>query len=178
MRRVHTPPLQGGVVDYLPQTALPDGGEEASRFTETCYRAEKIALRLIARAEQNSLGLAAKLERRGFDAVVVKTVISRLFGRNLLDDGRYAGLWVRSRLALKKAPSPQWLLAALRKRGIDRNVSLKAIDAVLDPQTEYELLLRYMEQARFPRSKMAFSLRAQLKYEGFSSAVLDTYFDN
>ena len=176
------------ITDYLnmgadPKTdyagrELSGGEEEAFRFAAVCYRAEKTALRLIARAEQSGLGLAAKLERRGFDAAVAKAVISRLLDRNLLDDGRYAELWIRSRLALRKAQSPQRLLAALGKRGIGRTLSLKALEKVLDPEAEYALLLSYLSKTRFPESEKAFSLKAQLKREGFSSAVFDRYFDD
>ena len=173
-------------VDYLGLDAggqyagmeLSDREEEAFRFAAVCYRAEKIALRLIARAEQNSLALKAKLERRGIDAAAAKAVVSRLLERNLLNNGRYAELWISSRLALRNAFSPQWLLIALGKRGIDRDSSLKALKKVLDPQTEYALLLRYLEKNHLPEGKKVFSLRAELKYEGFSSAVLNRYFDN
>ena len=180
--------------DYLPETVLPDGEknlhlweldrelsageEEAFRFAAACYRAEKISLGLVARAEQNSLGLTAKLERRGFDSRVVKAVVSRLLERNLLNDSRYAELWIRSRLAMKKAPSPQWLLIALGRRGIDRSSSLKALGKVLDPETEYALLLKYLEKILFPEGKEVFSLRTQLKHEGFSSDALKRYFDD
>ena len=172
--------LFGGEID----AALPETGRELSpleesafRFAAACYRAEKAALRLIARAEQNSLALTAKLERRKFDADVARAVVSRLLEQDLLDDGRFAERWVRSRLAVRKPPSPQGLLAALGKRGIDRKSSLKALDKVLDSQTEYELLLKYLERTQFPQGKRIFSLRAQLKHEGFSSAALDRYFD-
>jgi len=78
---------------------------------------------------------------------------------------------------LKKPPSPQWLLAALGKRGIDRKSSLSALNKVLDLQTEYELLVKYLEKAHFPQSRRVFPLRTQLKHEGFSSTVLDEYLD-
>jgi regulatory protein len=123
------------------------------------------------------LGLTAKLERRGYDAAVAKAVVFRLLDRDLLDDERYAEFWIRSRLALRKAPSPQWLLVALGKRGIDRYSSGKALKRVLDPETEYALLLKYLEKAGLPERERAFSLRTYLKYEGFSSAILDRYFD-
>ena len=157
---------------------LSSGEEEAFRFAAVCYQAEKTSLRLIARAEQSSFGLVAKLERRGFGANAAKAVVSCLLKRNLLDDERYAELWIRSRLTITKAPSPQWLLAALSKRGISRNSSSKAIEKVLDPETEYNLLLRYLSKARHPKRKKAFSTRVQLKHEGFSSAALDRYFDS
>ena len=167
----------------IPGREFSPGEEEALRFAADCYRVEKLALRLIARAEQHSLGLTAKLERRGSRAAVVRAVISRLLDRNLLDDGRYAELWIRSRLALRKAPSPRWLRASLRKRGIDRNSLSAALDGVLDPETEYALLLRYLE-SRNSRKKMreregkkGSFLRSELRYEGFSSAAIDRYLD-
>jgi SOS response regulatory protein OraA/RecX len=142
-------------------------------------------------AEQNSLGLTAKLQRRGYGAAVAKAVVFRLLDCNLLDDERYAELWIRSRLALRKTSSPQRLLIALGKRGIDRNSSGKALKRVLDPETEYALLLKYLEtsagsdhpeevssyELRFPENKRGFSLRSHLKYEGFSSIALDRYFN-
>ena len=151
--------------------------EEAFRFAAACYRAEKAALRLIARAEQNSLTLTAKLERRGFGAALVKAVVSRLLDRNLLDDARYAELWIRSHLSRKKANSPRWLKISLGKRGIDRNSTRTALEKTLDPETEYALLLRFLEKAGHPNSKNYGYLRTQLKYEGFSTEVLDRYFD-
>jgi regulatory protein len=170
--------------DYLPQVLLEVAGRELSvgeqaafEFAAACYTAERIALRLIARAEQNSAGLSCKLKRRRIDAAVIQAVVSRLLEQNLLDDGRYAELWIRSRLAIKKTPTPQWLLAALAKRGIDKKASLKALNKMLDEETEYTLLLKYLERGRFPGEKKEFFLRGHLKYEGFSPAILDRYFE-
>jgi len=168
---------EGNCPLWEPGHELSSGEEEACRFAAACYQAEKIALRLIARAEQNSLALTAKLERRKIDAAAAKAVVSRLLDQNLLNNERYAERWIRSQLALRKAPSPQWLLAALGKRGIDRKSSLKALDKVFDPQTEYELLEKYLEKTRISRDSRTFSIRAQLKHEGFSSTVIDLYLD-
>ena len=153
---------------------------EASRFTASCNKAEEAALRLIARAEQNSLGLIAKLERKEFDTNVIKAVISGLIERGLLNDERYAELWLRSRLA-KKIQSPKSLLISLRKRGIDRNSAKKALEKVLDEDAEYALLLQYLEKLeKTPpsKAKKVPSQRAQLKYEGFSALSLDRYFED
>ena len=147
--------------------------EEAFRFAADCYRAEKIALKLVARAEQNSLGLTAKLERRGFDTAVVKAVVSGFQSRNLLDDGRYALLWIRSRLGTGKALSPRWLLVSLGKKGIVRETSLKALRGVLDPEAEYALLLQYLEKAgpenaKIPERDSKKYMKSQLKFESGS----------
>ena len=97
---------------------------EALYFAASCYRAERTGMRLIARAEQTAAGLALKLERRGHDSACVSVVVAHFSGLGLLNDGRYAELWLRSRLSRKggKVPSPRWLSAALANRGIDRDV--------------------------------------------------------
>jgi regulatory protein len=152
--------------------------EEAFRFAAACYKAEKTALRLIARAEQNSLGLAAKLKRRGHSAAAIKAVVSCLSGRNLLNDGRYAERWLRSRLPAVKALSPRLLLSSLAKRGIPRDASLEALKTTLDEEAEYALLLHYLEEVGSSEHKRGVSLKARLRYEGFSLAVINRYFDS
>ena len=157
--------------------------EEAFRFAADCYRAEKAALRLIARAEQNSFGLRAKLERRGFDAAAARTVVSCLLSRNLLDDRRYAELWIRTRLGSGKVFSPRWLLACLGKKGIDRDSSQRALKNMLDPDTESALLERFLKKNRRKNPGLSGkggrnSEKSLLKYEGFSFNVLNSYFND
>jgi regulatory protein len=147
---------------------------EAFRFAATCYRAEKKAMRLIARAEQFSLGLKAKLLRRGFDNATASAVVSYFLDSGLVNDGRYAERWIRARLSLRKAVSPRILFVSLRKRGIDTDTAGKALNKTLDPETEYALLLRFMEKDKALKSGF---LRAKMKYEGFSTPALDRYFD-
>ena len=156
---------------------LSSAEEEALRFASVCCRAERIALRLISRAEQCSLGLTVKLQRRGLDSAAVNAVISRLFEEKLLDDLRYAELWLRSKLRSRKAPGPRRLSASLAKKGIARDSLGKALGNALDPETEYELLLRFLENGKLPGEKKGISRRAYLKFEGFSSAVIERYFD-
>ena len=160
--------------------------EDSLLFAAACYRAEKIALRLIARAEQSSLALTAKLEKRGTGAGVVRAVISRLTDRELLDDARYAELWVRSRLgnyrgirpgSKRRALSPLWFLVSLGKRGIDRASSLSAIGKVLDEETEYALLLKYLEETDALEGEGRSYLKTHLKREGFSSGTIERFFE-
>ena len=169
----------------VPETGrdLSSGEEEAFRFAADCYRAEKVALRLIARAEQYSFGLISKLERRGFSDVTVKTVVSCLLNRNLLNDRRYAELWLRTRLGSGKAFSPRWLLISLGKKGIDKDSSQKALKEMLDPETENALLERFLKKNRRKNPGLSGkggrnSEKSLLKYEGFSFDVLNSYFDD
>jgi regulatory protein len=181
---------------YLSQAALDpflwENGREISsveeedlRFAAACYQAERAALRLIARAEQTETGLSRKLELRGHDRASVSAAVSRLVSLGMIDDERYAGLWIRSRLVRRsgKVPTPRGLSAALRNRGIDSSTVGKVLKNILDTETELALLRRYMEQtpsgagnslqARFS----GFSPRGILKFEGFSQDVLSIYFE-
>jgi regulatory protein len=143
-----------------------------------CIKAEKIALRLIARAEQNSSGLAAKLEKRGVDPSIVREVISGLLEKKLLDDERFAERWICAHLRGKKALSPLWFLVSLEKRGLKREISLSAIDKILDEETEYSLLLEYIEKIDLHFKENSGFLRNKLRYERFSSGAIDRFFDN
>jgi regulatory protein len=153
--------------------------EEELRFAGLCYRAERAGLRLIARAEQTETGLFMKLQRRGYSSASVSAVVSRFVSLGLIDDERYAGLWVRSRLVRRsgKVPTPRKLLASLKNRGIDSSTAGKALKNSLDTETELALLRRYMEKPT-PKEIPGFSLRNFLKFEGFSSDVISLYLED
>jgi len=160
--------------------------EEALRFASACLRAEKRALQLIARAEQNVFGLSRKLGKRGHDQDCVRAVISWLCESGLLDDRRYARLWLESRIS-RQATSPRRLLAALRSRSIDRHDAEAALKETLDDETERQLLERYVQKLRRKGAAYASAndahdpvraLRYTLKSEGFSPLAIQCLFDH
>jgi len=148
--------------------------EAAFRGASACLRAEKAALRLIARAEQCTAGLSRKLEKRGHERTCVNAVISRLTSLRLLDDSRYSGLWLESRLRL--ARSPRRLLISLCARGIDRDDAGAALKKVLDEETEFALLERFVKKHAGKTGgkgeDVTRSLKHLLKSEGFSQAAI------
>jgi regulatory protein len=155
------------------------GEEDAFRFAAACLRAERAALRLAARAEQTFFGLSRKLERRGFTSVCVSAVLRRLEDLDIINDRRYAGLWVQARLT-RRAESPRRLLAGLRNRGIDRHDAEAALQSVLNYQNEAALLRGYIEKAcpaPGPEPAAALSLKFRLKSEGFSLPVIEDYWE-
>ena len=151
--------------------------EEASPFDADCIKAEKIALRLIARAEQSVSGLTAKLEKRGVDASAARQVISSLLDRELLDDERFAERWINAQLRGKKAPSPLWLLVSLEKRGLKRETSLSAIGKVLDEETELSLIVEFIEKIDVRFKENSGILKRKLRHERFSIEAIDRFFD-
>jgi regulatory protein len=171
-------PFQGG--DYFfPGKEISAEEKAALDFAAGSYRAERAALRLAARAEQTRSGLGVKLEQRGHAAVHARAAVSYLVALNIVDDLRFAGRWIRSRLH-RGTDSPLRLLSALCRRGIDRSVAREACKTTLDLETETELLGKFIAK-QYPaldrKGRDASFLRAQLKREGFSAAALERYWD-
>jgi regulatory protein len=132
---------------------------------------EKAALRLVARAEQCSANLARKLEKRGHETACISEVISQLTGQNLLNDSRFARLWLQSRLRF--ARSPRRLLSSLCARGINHDDAQTALDEVLDEETELSILIRFTRKCKHKTGELKFLLKS----EGFSAAVIQKYIE-
>jgi regulatory protein len=144
--------------------------ENENNIITPYLRAEKVALRLIARAEQCTGGLIRKLERRGFTAACIDEVISKLTELNLLDDSRFARLWLESRLRLPR--SPRRLLSSLCSRGIDHDDAQAALKNVLNEDTEFALIVKFAKKYSRKKNGDPHSLKFLLKNEGFSTAVI------
>ncbi|MDR1239574.1 MAG: recombination regulator RecX [Treponema sp.] len=172
------PEADGDFIDGLAGGEEISAGEEgAFRFAAACLRAERAALRLTARAEQTMRGLSRKLERRGFADACVQAVIRHLEALGLVNDRRFAGLWLQSRLA-RRRESPRRLLAALRGRGICRTDAEDALKSALSFQTESALLRDYIEKLRLsPEAAGGLSLKYHLRGEGFSAPVIQGYWE-
>jgi regulatory protein len=132
---------------------------------------------LIARAEQCSFGLTRKLEKRGFDSACVSAVITRLLELKLVDDRRFAQLWLASRL--RPARSPRRLLSSLQSRGIDRDDAESALKTALDEETEFALLERFAKRlskkAERKGKEGINSIKFMLRNEGFSMQAIKQY---
>jgi regulatory protein len=141
----------------------------------TTLRTEKAALRLIARAEQCSHGLALKLEKRGHETDCINTVISRLLELKLIDDKRYAQLWLESRLRF--ARSPRRLAASLCRKGIERDDADNALKTALNEEVEFAMLSRYVKKHLRKKSSKedSRSMKHLLKMEGFSPQIISRF---
>ena len=158
--------------------------EEGLRHAAACMRAERAALKLIARAEQSSAGLSLKLGKRGHDSVCIQKALSRLLELRLVDDARYVRLWLESRLN-RRADSPRRLLSRLYSRGIDRDLAESRVRAALDAEVELDLLKRHVQKLRKRKNYEKIinrntaeperSLKYYLKGEGFSPQAIELF---
>jgi regulatory protein len=160
---------------YTPGREISPGEEEDFRFASSCLRAEKIALRLVGRAEQTGMGLRRKLEKAGYSPSCARAVLARLEELGIIDDSRYARLWLQARLA-GKAEGPRRLLAALRHRGIPRQDAEEALRAVLSPEAERALLEKFLKKKRLSGAEP--KTGGILRGEGFSPSLIREYREN
>ncbi|MDR1900935.1 MAG: recombination regulator RecX [Treponema sp.] len=151
--------------------------EDCCRFAASCFRAERLALRLVSRAEQTTRGIFHKLLKRGFKEACAWAVISHLSGLDIVNDQRYAELWLRSRLS-RGGSSPRRLLASLHSRGIDRDSIQAACKLVFTLENELALLVSYVKKKHLEPEDDLHSFKFTLKCEGFSSMVLEDYLEN
>ena len=181
----------GSVFSFNP-CYLPDGveinaaKEEDLRFASACLRAEKTALQLIARAEQTVSGLSRKLHKRGHDSACVRAVTQRLAELGLLDNYRYARLWLESKIS-RQGTSPRRLLAALCAKGIDLDDAERVLKETLNGETELRLLERYAQKQRRlgkldpvdgeSSASECRELKYMLKNEGFSKITIEIFLE-
>jgi regulatory protein len=169
----YLPPEYTGAF-LCPGAVLGPDAEAAFRHAADCLSAEKAALRLIARAEQYGAGLIRKLEQRKHSPAAVRAVLARLLELGLVNDRRYAELWLKHRIRRGKK-GPRTLETALRARGIDRETAAAALMAALAGGAEAGLLERCVNAERkIPGDS---EIRFFLKNEGFSPAAIEAYLE-
>jgi regulatory protein len=177
--------FQGG--DYFsPGKEIGSEEETGLRFAADCFRAERAALRLIARAEQTRAGITRKLGQRGHESSRVQAAVSYLTELEIIDDHRFAGRWIRARL-YRGADSPLRLITGLCRRGIDRRTARSACKSILDFEKETELLRKFIAK-RYPAAgnpargdrpdQEARFFRGRLRREGFSARALEWYWED
>jgi len=162
---------------FCPGAIITDEAGIALDCAAACLAAEQAALRLIARAEQCTVGLARKLEQRRHKAEIVRTALARLTEMDLVSDARFAELWLKPRIS-RGSKGPRHLLAALQVRGIDAKTARAALDAILTDDAEAALLRRCLEKAQKKlqgRDDQRQQIRFFLKTEGFSAIAIDEY---
>ena len=156
--------------------------------TPEYIKAEKAALALVARAEQCTHGLRCKLEKKKIPADISQNVLDHLIELNLVNDLRYAQLWLKMKI-VRGNKGPRILSLLLKAKGISSKTIDAALAAVLIPEVETMLLMRRLNKvardkngrakilpAKTPEdSKIA--VRRFLKMEGFSAEAIDSYFD-
>jgi regulatory protein len=81
----------------------------------------------LARREHTEAELKAKLAAKGYDPMMIGEAVAELRAHGLQSDDRFAANYIASQAGRGKGPV--FMLAELRKRGIERELAESAIEA-------------------------------------------------
>jgi regulatory protein len=124
------------------------------------------AIKLLSLRPQSSYELRQKLSKR-FSPDTIQTVVARLIKEGLVNDEKFAFIWVNERL-LTRHRSIQHLIAELRQKGIERSLIQMAISK-LSRETEIDSALCLAQRAP---QKSKEKLQAYLARRGFNYSVI------
>ena len=152
----------------------PSSKPEDPNDTRAC---RKKALDLLARREHARAELGAKLKVRGFTLDCIECVLDRLIAEGLMDDARFAEVFVRARASRRQGPIK--ILAELRSRGLADGV---IDEAVRDSEQDWTDLARQARAKRFgfdPPPGFADRARQRrfLESRGFSAEQINSALD-
>ena len=139
--------------------------------------AKREALKQLSRCETYRASVERKLHKKGFSPESVKMALDDLCRQKLLDDERFATLWLKGRSHRLKGK--RRLKAELITRGVDEECAERALDEHFAGVDEGELCLRAWDKV-FSQKQDVIKTQNALAYKGFShKAILSaqkTYF--
>ena len=95
-------------------------------------QARKKALRLLERMDRTEKGLSDRLRQAGFSDEAVLDAVAYVKSCGYLDDGRYAGNYLRNHL---NGDSKKKLMYDLRRKGIPEECALKAWEETIQEES-------------------------------------------
>ncbi len=173
--RYLSPDFQGLILS--PGDSCDDGCLAAIREAAETYDVELVALRLVSRSEQSSGGLLKKLLVRGASRSAASTVLSCLLNSGLVDDERFAELWLGMRLRLgSRAEGRNRLLGTLMDRGVPRSVAERTLHSLYSEDDEGAALDRWLKKKGLLSENLVLtpSARRSAQAAGFSVGALRT----
>ncbi len=132
------------------------------------------ALSLISYRERSESEIEKHLQKKGIQEEIITGVLDRLRRSKLVDDQRFARLWVDNRAEFR--PRSQRALAyELRKKGIDAEAIDEVLDEFDDDTAAYDAAQRYarkLHRLEWPEFRQ--KLYGYLARRGFSYATVKT----
>jgi regulatory protein len=142
---------------------------------ETRRRAKENALRLLGFRARSRDELRRRLERKGYESVVIDDVLAELVSSQLLDDTQFTRAWVEARTT-GRPMGRQRIAWELRQKGVDPETIGEALEARSSPDAELGLAMtvgrQTVERVRgMERQAARRKLAAALQRRGFSWSV-------
>lgn len=150
---------------------------EKIKFESDCVKALHKAGDLICRAEQSSGGLYVKLKKKGFSDQACKNAVERVCQLNLLDDNRFAELWISSRLR-SHPEGKSALFKGLLSRGVKSKNAKYALDQYLLEEDLHRAVLKAGRKllVKYPDSNL--KVKQALYRRGFTNGEIQYFLEN
>lgn len=132
--------------------ALQEGEEIASEIYEEIRtdilikRARKRAMFLLEKMDRTESQLRNKLRQGFYEEDLIDDAIAYVKKYHYIDDNRYAQTYVRYQ---KERKSKRQIKMDLMQKGVDREIIEQAIEAEYEPESEQELILKWIEKRKY-----------------------------
>lgn len=136
------------------------------------YECENEAMNYLARSEHCRFGLKQKLLKKGLDSSSLDKALDYLEEVNYLDDGRFAGAWLRSR-SIDHFEGRRKLAMELASRGISKDVASKALEEFFETHDEQEICARACRKLMKSKDDVE-KIKGSLMRLGFSYSQIKT----
>jgi regulatory protein len=130
------------------------------------FAARDKAVDYLSRRDHSAFELILKLRKKDYDKETAVAAVDMLKARGYVDDRRFTGLWIESRL--KKHPEGRSrLLAGLARKGISRDIAESVLGEIFSEEQQEEALERCMEKYLRARPADSGKLIRHLLSRGF-----------
>ncbi len=132
--------------------ALQEGEEIASEVYEEIRtdilikRARKRAMFLLEKMDRTESQLRNKLRQGFYGEDLIDDAIAYVKKYHYIDDNRYAQTYVRYQ---KERKSKRQIKMDLMQKGVDREIIEQAIETEYEPESEQELILKWIEKRKY-----------------------------
>jgi regulatory protein len=139
--------------------------DQLQRCLETAYR-------YLSYRPRSESEVRERMQRRGFAAETISSVINRLREQNLLNDGDFAQFWKENRESF--SPRSQWLTGLeLKRKGVADRVIEQVIAGIDDGESAYRAALQKARRGA-PTDYQSFRRRLgeYLRRRGFNYEII------
>lgn len=135
--------------------------------------AQAYALMLLGYRERSLQEIRMKMGRRGYEEKLIEKVVKYLKDRNLINDKRFARLWVESRI--KKGYGSWRIKFELEQKGVNREATDEIMKALYSGTDEVQVALDLVRKKRWllkKDQKLIRRISNLLRQRGFSFEII------
>ena len=148
-------------------------------YEEEKFKAKDYAYNLISYRMRTEKEMTERMERKGYNPHIIKEVVKDLEGLGLIDDEKFAEMWVKERIKIH--PRSNFILVQeLFRKGIDIELAKRVVEKIVDMEVRHKMIRQLIEKAekRYKnedREKRKRLILSYLSRRGFSYEEISKY---